>query len=422
MVHLERKSYQTSWITDQRKYSKEGIQLPHSTVGSFLTQGDYHGPQPYVAQTLYTKLQPLRSTLRCYHYRKTYQDVHGQPSFYITLDTKVTLMKEMGPRWKRNDIGDSYPFDHLRKDEVYFFPFSILETKCLTDQQPDWLQQQLVSSHLVHEVPYFSKYVHGTSHFYWDRLPMLPWWIHEMEKDIRRVPQQEDYEEEKIVHTSSCTIVDASQIHLIEEKKEVLPTFADKLKQFKQTYLTDPTQPAATHVGMGQWLCAKITRNKTVLEKRVVPRGKKKKVEPKLFFSNERTFISWLQFSALLFTVSLGLVNFGDSVSKGSGAFFIIIAMILAFYAQLRFQYRTWQIRFRSDQRFDDRLGPAVLCFVLVVALFVNLGLRMQQPVPEAPSPFGSNSTHASHSTFKNHTVTNKHGRPVSTMKEEDDL
>ena len=36
------------------------------------------------------------------------------------------------------------------------------------------------------------------------------------------------------------------------------------------------------------------------------------RVEPKVFFANERTFLSWLHFTVVLGGLSVGLLNFGD--------------------------------------------------------------------------------------------------------------
>jgi uncharacterized membrane protein YidH (DUF202 family) len=38
------------------------------------------------------------------------------------------------------------------------------------------------------------------------------------------------------------------------------------------------------------------------------------RVEPKVSFANERTFLSWLHFSVVLGGLSVGLLNFGDKV------------------------------------------------------------------------------------------------------------
>ena len=38
------------------------------------------------------------------------------------------------------------------------------------------------------------------------------------------------------------------------------------------------------------------------------------KVEPKVSFANERTFLSWLHFTIVLGGLAVGLLNFGDRV------------------------------------------------------------------------------------------------------------
>ena len=38
------------------------------------------------------------------------------------------------------------------------------------------------------------------------------------------------------------------------------------------------------------------------------------RVEPKVSFANERTFLSWLHFTVVLGGLSVGLLNFGDKV------------------------------------------------------------------------------------------------------------
>jgi hypothetical protein len=38
------------------------------------------------------------------------------------------------------------------------------------------------------------------------------------------------------------------------------------------------------------------------------------RIEPKVFFANERTFLSWLHFTVVLGGLAVGLLNFGDKV------------------------------------------------------------------------------------------------------------
>ncbi|CAO3587964.1 unnamed protein product [Absidia cylindrospora] len=88
-----------------------------------------------------------------------------------------------------------------------------------------------------------------------------------------------------------------------------------------------------------------------------VPKRNKVKVraEPKTFFANERTFISWLQFCALLLTVALNLMNFAtDHSTRAVGGIFMVLSAIIAIYALYRFEKRAWMINNQVDGRYDD--------------------------------------------------------------------
>lgn len=49
------------------------------------------------------------------------------------------------------------------------------------------------------------------------------------------------------------------------------------------------------------------------------------RVEPKVSFANERTFLSWLHFTVVLGGLAVGLLNFGDKVGKISAAMFSVV-------------------------------------------------------------------------------------------------
>jgi uncharacterized membrane protein YidH (DUF202 family) len=73
------------------------------------------------------------------------------------------------------------------------------------------------------------------------------------------------------------------------------------------------------------------------------------RVEPKVFFANERTFLSWLHFCIVLGGLALGLLNFGDRVGQISGIIFTIVAMMFIIYALMLYQWRAQQIRNRRN-------------------------------------------------------------------------
>lgn len=101
------------------------------------------------------------------------------------------------------------------------------------------------------------------------------------------------------------------------------------------------------------------------------------RVEPKVFFANERTFLSWLNFTIILGGLAVGLLNFGDKVGQISAAIFTVIAMGAMIYALYQFHWRARSIRMRGQQGFDDRFGPTVLAFALFAAVVVNFVLRL---------------------------------------------
>ncbi|KAF2673221.1 putative vacuolar transporter chaperon Vtc1 [Microthyrium microscopicum] len=107
------------------------------------------------------------------------------------------------------------------------------------------------------------------------------------------------------------------------------------------------------------------------------------RVEPKVFFANERTFLSWLNFTVILGGLAVGLLNFGDRVGQISAGVFTIIAMAAMMYALFTFHWRARSIRKRGQAGFDDRYGPTVLALALLGAVIVNFILRFT--VPEKP-------------------------------------
>ncbi|GJJ07063.1 vacuolar transporter chaperone [Clathrus columnatus] len=100
------------------------------------------------------------------------------------------------------------------------------------------------------------------------------------------------------------------------------------------------------------------------------------RVEPKVSFANERTFLSWLHFTVVLGGLAVGLLNFGDRVSKISAGMFSFVAMGIMVYALYTYHWRAIQIRRGSREPYDDRLGPTILCLALLGAVIINFVMR----------------------------------------------
>ncbi|KAF9941393.1 vacuolar transporter chaperone [Modicella reniformis] len=100
------------------------------------------------------------------------------------------------------------------------------------------------------------------------------------------------------------------------------------------------------------------------------------RVEPKVFFANERTFLSWLNFTVLLGSLAIGLLNFGDRVGRIAAGVFTFVAMTVMIYALVTFHWRANRIRNRMPGPYDDRFGPTVLCIFILAAVLINFGLK----------------------------------------------
>ncbi|KAI8137995.1 vacuolar transporter chaperone 1 [Fennellomyces sp. T-0311] len=101
------------------------------------------------------------------------------------------------------------------------------------------------------------------------------------------------------------------------------------------------------------------------------------RVEPKVYFANERTFLSWLNFTVVLGGFAVAMLNFGDRISRVSAALFTATAMFIMLYSLYTFHWRASKIRKREAAPYDDRIGPNALCLLLVLAVGINFYLRL---------------------------------------------
>ncbi|KAI8883937.1 hypothetical protein K501DRAFT_248665 [Backusella circina FSU 941] len=212
-VFIERKTHHAPWTEDGASV-KDRFRLDTSKVAGFLsgtyTAGEYANQlrlngtaegtvkaNHFVAAGIQKSIKEkrLEPVLRVFYNRTAFQ-VPGDQKLRISLDTDLTFVREDGADrrkgdWRRPDMGIEPPFEDVPQDEVYRFPYAVLETKLQThlgQAPPVWLSR-LLESRLVYEVPRFSKYLQGAAVFWNPRLPLLPWWLNEIKLDIRNVKQ-----------------------------------------------------------------------------------------------------------------------------------------------------------------------------------------------------------------------------------------
>ncbi len=105
------------------------------------------------------------------------------------------------------------------------------------------------------------------------------------------------------------------------------------------------------------------------------------KVEPKVFFANERTFIKWLEMAVTLSSIAIAILAFSSSSSQSQYYAMMLLPISLLFiaYALWTFLWRSERIRTRDVNRWDDPAGPVILTLILISALTVQFFLKLSE-------------------------------------------
>ena len=150
-------------------------------------------------------------------YNRTAFQLPGDARVRISLDTELTMIREdnldgktrAGKNWRRMDIGIDFPFSQLPPEDAERFRYAVLEVKLQTQagqEPPEWVRE-LIGSHIVEAVPKFSKFIHGTATLFPTRINLLPFWMPQMDVDIRK-PVTRRFGIERPGNTGSYTTSD----------------------------------------------------------------------------------------------------------------------------------------------------------------------------------------------------------------------
>lgn len=386
----------------------------------------------------FIKDEQLQPMLRA-NYSRTAFEIPGDDKIRISLDTNLAFIREDAidedrpcrdpDSWHRPDIdskGMTYPFSEIRKGEISRFPFCVLDIKIRGQKHYEWIDD-LMASHLVKEAPRFSKFVHGVASLFEDYVNTFPFWLSQVETDIRRDPDQAFQEEQERkqqqkeedfvvgslfrksparaafrgsvsspVGTGTSPRVTSAMTRV--EKPERKGDVAEEEDSDEDgVHVHHEEESALTTRGLGKlfpaWSTSKYARAHRQTEK--LPPGVKKptywikdqgevKVEPKVWLANQRTFVKWQHITVLLATLSLGLYNAAgpnNTVGRALGAVYTVIALFAGAWGVGIYLYRSALIKKRSPKDFDARIGPIIICVGLMVSLLFNFGLKVRDSI-----------------------------------------
>lgn len=223
-------------------------------------------------------------------------------------------------------------------NEITRFPHAVLEIKLQLegeDQTPPWVTE-LLNSGMLLEVHKFSKFIHGCAVLLPDDVREVPYWI-----DDATLSQS-------ISQSGASSIL--RPIDQEQDKGKGKPEFFDSLLphdksgQAKAKSVADTRQPGeGTQSTAREGASSEPIRARNI-EQQVYDRhgaadreeerccflsnycewasawqGERittQKMEPKLFFANERTFIKWMQMAVVLSSISVGIIAFANDESK----------------------------------------------------------------------------------------------------------
>lgn len=357
----------------------------------------------------------------------------------ISIDSNLAFIREdaLDPdrpcrdpeNWHRTDIDSNsmaYPFKDIRQGEISRFPFSVLEVKVKEDgakKYPQWVED-LMASHLVHKAPRFSKFVHGVASLFEDHVNNLPFWLSEVETDIRKDPQAAFEEEEvrkakkaeneQVVgsflgtpraggHSASFKAAVSSPLGksymqerlAAEERAGRRSDFGNKPKS---TDGADENGESSGGYGTMSSVFPSFSLSRYAKSRRerqvVLPPGVTKpvllikdsgplQVEPKVWLANERTFLKWQHICILLGTLAVALYNAAgkNTIAKAFGFTYLAIAVFAGGWGVAMHRHRRKLIIARSGKDFDNLIGPLIVSFAMIVALILNFYFQYRAAV-----------------------------------------
>ncbi|KAK4678372.1 Phosphate metabolism transcription protein [Podospora pseudoanserina] len=402
------------------------------------------------------KLEPL---VRANYVRTAFQNP-GDDRVRISIDTDIAFIREdtldrdrpcRDPKdWHRADIDNSNmtnPFKNINQSEVSRFPYAVLEIKLKEDVnnkrgRPVWIQD-LMGSHLVHPCPRFSKFVQGVASLFEDYVNRLPFWLSDLNTDIRKDPQRAFQEEEErrarraeneqvvgsflgtklssykpsrsspaaksyladrmATDAAAAAASPKSGVTTSNQQQAVSTPAGDEAGESSQSQPLIPRENREINYGtlssvLPGFSLSKYSRAKRAREAGItsLPPGVTEpkewiknsgplQIEPKVWLANERTFLKWQHICVLLGGLAISLYTASAS-SKGGNLLGEVMGMVFLGVAAFTGGWSWWVLRRRremivgrSGKDFDFVLGPMVVAGALGVALVVNFGIAYQQ-------------------------------------------
>jgi SPX domain protein involved in polyphosphate accumulation/uncharacterized membrane protein YidH (DUF202 family) len=328
----------------------------------------------------------------------------------VSLDTNLCMISERGYDLQDMKVWHRDKEWVLEKNEIHRFPHAVLEIKLEmkgNDMVPPKWVTDLQNSGLLYECHKFSKFVHGCAVLLPEDVQCVPYWIDDVslrqaiiDSGAEAILAEEDQGvgpganeiyphllpfgttvnnrmETAIGRTSADK---AASKGLIGEKAPLLTNNNYGVSFYDEA--DEPEDEPDDDEGYCGWLfpfCSRFNNNSSAYE--TLAPTSVQKIEPKVFFANERTYLHWLHHGVILSTIASGILAFSAESGETWGEFYalLLLPLSLAFcvYALNTYLWRADRIKTRIPGRWDDPYGPIYLGSVLVVVLVANFVIKL---------------------------------------------
>lgn len=381
-VFVERKIHRDTKATNEES-SKDRFTLDANEVIPYL-RGHHQVKGKKSSQALSEDIHSFLSTNRAYPFVRT---VYKRIAFQLEASNAVRLSLDLDMKMIKEAVNGMEwitPYENLTEAEIYNFPFGVLEVKLQGEHvtnPPEWIADIMANSDLTIPENNFSKFGHAVYMFHSQTTGQVPSWCdthddvfgphRRMSADsaaprkfssvINRSPLQGDEEDQ--FETISTPLLSAAHISQNSRESEAFhePSFFQRLAaSFRggAIYGAPPSGP----------------RHGTLNPSTSTKGGKAMKVEPKTFFSNERTFLHWYQSGVLMVTVGLAAFSVDQDGADIIGTTLCALAFLILFYASYTYKRRNYILKNKiMDVELQDEWGPIGLVACLVVAVIVNI-------------------------------------------------
>lgn len=360
-IFVERKTHRDSWtgeVSVKERFIIKENQVLDLLQGKFDLEAEmqrlrkkgkseedikaWHLLASEVVQAINSK--QLIPTMRTQYMRTAFQ-IPFDATVRISLDTNLCMISERtketisGKRWYRD------PNVVVPLNEITRFPHGVLEIKLQLEDEsktPLWVSELLRSGKLL-EVHKYSKFIHGCAVLLGDEVQDVPYWIDDasLKESIVKSGAQ------KILEDS--TGANQYYHHLLPHDTDghIKPKPKEKPSEFSQptneVWTEENTCCDFEDTTCCEWAGSMRVDHITM-----------QKVEPKLFFANERTFISWLHMAVIMYSAATSILAFTNN--KGQGHLFALvllpIALIFIIYALRTYLIRNEKIKGRDSNRY----------------------------------------------------------------------